>query len=86
MALVKAGADRQEMHERLRSQAMTAWQSVRQGEANPLAGLLSADPVLNEFLPPAEIDTLMQVDAYVGIAPQRTRDLAERIRKEVETR
>jgi adenylosuccinate lyase len=32
MAAVKAGADRQEMHEVLREQAMTAWGAVRAGE------------------------------------------------------
>lgn len=83
MALVKAGADRQEMHERLRDQAMTAWQAVRQGEANPLAGLLAADPVLARFLPTEAISALMQVDAYVGIAPQRARALAGRIEEVV---
>ena len=83
MALVKAGADRQEMHERLRDQAMTAWQAVRQGEANPLAGLLAADEALTRYLTPEEIAALMGVDGYVGIAPQRAREMAARIKAAV---
>lgn len=79
MALVKAGADRQEMHELLRAHAMTAWQSVRQDQPNPLTGLLARDPVINRFLSPAEVENLMQVDCYVGIAPQRSRDIARQI-------
>ena len=43
MALVKAGADRQEMHERIRERSMAAWAAVQRGEANPLADLLAAD-------------------------------------------
>jgi adenylosuccinate lyase len=81
MALVKAGADRQEMHERLRDQAMIAWQAVRQGEPNPLAVLLAADPLITRFLPPQEVEALMQVNAYVGIAPERARAMVSRISK-----
>lgn len=83
MALVKAGADRQEMHELLRAHAMTAWQSVRQDQLNPLTGLLARDPTVNRFLSPAEIENLMQVDRYVGIAPQRSREIAGQIRQEI---
>jgi adenylosuccinate lyase len=81
MALVKAGADRQEMHERLRDQAMIAWQAVRQGEPNPLAALLAADPLITRFLPAQEVEALMQINAYVGIAPERARTMAARINK-----
>jgi adenylosuccinate lyase len=88
MALVKAGADRQEMHERLRDHAMTAWQAIRQGQPNPLVEQVACDAEMNHFLPETTIRDLMQVDRYVGIAPQRTRQLAEQIRakkKEVNT-
>jgi adenylosuccinate lyase len=80
MALAKAGADRQEMHERLRNQAMVAWQSVLQNQTNPLVQLVAHDPTLNEFLSAAEIEDLMQVNHYSGTAPQRTREMAQQIR------
>ena len=35
MALGKAGADRQAMHERLRQHAMKAWDAIQAGEAQP---------------------------------------------------
>jgi len=79
MALVKAGADRQEMHERLREHAMAAWQSVREGRPNPLVKLLVQDPVITRDLPPDTIEALFDVNQYVGNAPQQTRDLAKRI-------
>jgi adenylosuccinate lyase len=79
MALVKAGANRQEMHERLRKHAMTAWQAVREGRPNPLAALLSSDPELTRALSQSELEALMNVDQYVGAAPRRARAMAERI-------
>ena len=83
MALAKAGADRQEMHERLRSHAMDAWQFVRLGQPNPLAKQIAADPQITTYLPSAEIEALMQVNNYDGFAPQRAKTLAARIQAEL---
>jgi adenylosuccinate lyase len=83
MALVKAGADRQEMHERLRAHAMTAWQSIGLNQPNPLVRLLSQDEAITRFLPPGTVQDLMKVDNYCGLAPQRTRELAQLIRVEI---
>ncbi len=85
MALVKAGADRQEMHEILRDRAMQAWTEVRQGRDNPLVEMLSSDPTLNLYLNQEEITRLMDVEGYTGIAPQRAKELAEKIRSAIET-
>lgn len=85
MASVKAGADRQEMHERLRSHAMAAWQAVRQGQPNPLVEMVVTDPILNQYLTAEQLKMLMQVDHYVGIAPQHTRDLSKMIMEHLET-
>lgn len=81
MALVRHGADRQEMHERLRQLAMQAWQAMRAGETNPLADLLSHDPELHPFLSPEEIRALMEAGAHVGDAPARARALAAQVRQ-----
>ncbi len=80
MALGKAGADRQEMHEHLRLHALAAWEEVQKGQANPLAGLLQTDPVFTRFLTPQEIMDLMRVEDYVGDAPERALRLAGEIR------
>lgn len=83
MALVKAGASRQEMHERLRVHAMTAWQSVRAGQPNPLASLVAQDPVISQTLPPSTIEKLMDVNHYVGSAPRWARETAKQIREKI---
>ena len=81
MALVKSGADRQIMHEKLRLHALEAWIAVQTGQPNPLADRLAADPDLRRWLPEAEIRLLMDASHYVGDAPQRARSLAATIRK-----
>lgn len=50
MALTKAGADRQEMHEVLRMHAINAWEAVRQGKPNPMRVNLMHDQRLLAFL------------------------------------
>jgi adenylosuccinate lyase len=84
MALVKAGADRQAMHERLREHANHAWQVIQTGQSNPLAEDLARDVELLRFVPADELRALMDASHYLGDAPQRARDLAEKIRHALE--
>lgn len=81
MALGKTGADRQAMHEILRQHALAAWEDVQKGLPNPLIQRLAADPVIQNYLSPAEIVALLQASDYLGTAPERTRALANSIRK-----
>lgn len=84
MALVKAGADRQEMHERLRQHSLEAWASVQRGESNPLGMLVEQDAEIGHYLTPEHLPDLMDVSAYLGDAPQRARDVAQSIRETLE--
>jgi adenylosuccinate lyase len=79
MALVKAGADRQEMHERLRGHAMKAWEAIRTGGENPLTALLCKDAILTEYLSEEDIRRLMDARSHVGDAPARAREMAKAI-------
>jgi adenylosuccinate lyase len=81
MALVRAGADRQRAHERLREHSLKAWAAVKAGRQNPLAGLLAADPELLVHLQPARLRELMDARSYVGTAPERAEALAAEIRR-----
>jgi len=80
-ALVHAGADRQEMHERLRQHSMTAWRAIEDSKPNPLSDQLTTDMVLLHFLQPARIRELLDASSYVGLAPQRAHKMAVRIRE-----
>jgi adenylosuccinate lyase len=81
MALVKSGADRQEMHERIRSHAMKAWEAVRAGEENPLASLLCKDAIMTEYLSEEELRRLMDARSHLGDAPERAREMAKTIQE-----
>lgn len=84
MRLVRAGADRQEMHETLRAVSLRAWAEIESGRANPLAELLATDERLTAYLSPAAIRAAMDVREYTGDAPMRARALARRIRDAID--
>jgi adenylosuccinate lyase len=84
MALVKQGADRQAMHERLRTHSLTAWQAAQKGDENPLVDILCKDEQIGGVLGSDSIRQLMRLDAYLGIAPQRARQMAEYIRTAIQ--
>jgi adenylosuccinate lyase len=85
MELVKAGADRQAMHEVIRRHALTSWDVIQTGasNANPLPDLLASDPAVLSYLPAQQVRTLLDAARYVGDAPQRAREMAARIREAV---
>ncbi len=83
MALVKAGADRQAMHERLRSCSMRAWAAIQLGQANPLETLLMQDEAMALYLSSEEIRAIMVVGAGVGEAPLRSRKMARLVREAI---
>ncbi len=81
MELVKAGADRQETHERIRQHTMAAWQAVHRGQENPLTDRLGNDEDLLAFLPAERIRELLNAVRFVGDAPARCAQFLQRLRK-----
>jgi adenylosuccinate lyase len=84
MELVRAGADRQAMHEVIRVHAMAAWDVVQRGKPNPLADRLAADPEVLRYLPADRVRELLDAAGTVGDAPQRARHMAHLIRERLE--
>ncbi len=80
MELVKAGADRQQMHGLLRDHSMMAWRTIADGAPNPLVDVLSADETIVSYLPAERIRALLNAADYVGDAPERARAMAAAIR------
>jgi len=85
MALARAGADRQVMHERLRNHALAAWEAVQKGNPNSFLEHLSADGEIGRFLSKTSLAALMNIEGYTGLAAQRAQELADRIRTVVKT-
>ncbi|MCC6146565.1 MAG: adenylosuccinate lyase [Anaerolineaceae bacterium] len=81
MALAGSGANRQELHARIREHALNAWESVQSGRPNPLAHLISNDPEFTQYFSPEELQKLMTVEEYFGVASQQARVLSEQIRR-----
>lgn len=80
MAAVKAGADRQELHEVLRQLSLTAWTSVQQGQPNPLQSLAAADERVTRWVSASALEPLFNVAGYTGSAERRARQMAEKIK------
>ncbi len=83
MEAVKAGGNRQELHEVIREHSMTAWAAVQAGKSNPLRELVIGDPRLMSHVPVDNVDVLLDATHHVGDAPERTRNLAAQIRADV---
>jgi adenylosuccinate lyase len=81
MALVKAGANRQEMHELIREHSLRAWAALNDGASNPLIDALCADPVVTGYVSAEQARTLLDAGDYVGDAPQRARAVAAMARQ-----
>ena len=70
MDAVKAGGDRQELHERIRELSMEAGKHVKEeGKENNLLELIAADPAFNMTL--EELQKSMEPSRYVGRAPRQ---------------
>ncbi|MGE5223936.1 MAG: adenylosuccinate lyase [Omnitrophica WOR_2 bacterium] len=80
MALVKEGADRQAMHERLREHALKAWEQVQQEMPNPLIQRVVSDALFLTYLSEDQLRTLMDASTYTGSAKERALALAAEIR------
>ncbi len=71
MDAVKAGGDRQELHERIRELSMEAGRNVKaEGKENNLLELIAADPAFNLTL--EELQKAMDPARYVGRAKEQT--------------
>ncbi len=76
---VRAGGDRQVLHEALRSAAMESWNAIAQGKDNPLGRLLTEEHELTSRVDPAEIRRMLDPSKHIGTASERARRLADQI-------
>ena len=80
MDAVKAGGDRQELHERIREHSMAAGRVVKaEGRPNDLLERIAADPAFNMTM--EQLQKVMKPENFVGRAPQQVEEfVAEVIR------
>ena len=76
MDAVKAGGDRQELHEKIRQLSMQAGAHVKQeGKENNLLELIAADPAFQLSL--EELQASVEPSKYVGRAPRQVTKFLE---------
>ena len=82
MDAVKAGGDRQELHERIRELSMEAGRNVKvEGKENNLLELIAADPAFNLTLD--ELRKTMDPNKYVGRAPLQVENFLSKVVKPI---
>jgi adenylosuccinate lyase len=80
MVLGRKGADRQEMHELIRTYSLKAWEEVQNGQENSLNEKLVADKTILSYLTKDEIKELLDASHYTGNAAK----LALALKQEIE--
>ncbi len=80
MDAVKRGADRQELHERIRIHSMEASKNIKEkGNKNDLLERIAFDPVFNLTI--EQLNNLLTPQNYIGMAKEQTEEfLSENVR------
>ncbi|MBW7573502.1 adenylosuccinate lyase [Caproiciproducens faecalis] len=78
MDAVKRGADRQQLHERIRVHSMAASKVIKEeGGENDLLSRIAADPIFGVTL--EELYAIIKPEKYVGRAPQQTEEFISEV-------
>ena len=73
MDAVKAGGDRQELHERIRQHSMAAGRVVKEeGKPNDLLERIAGDPAFGMTM--SQLEAIMKPENFVGRAPEQTNE------------
>ena len=82
MDAVKAGGDRQELHERIRQHSMAAGRVVKEeGKDNDLLERIAADPAFGMTMD--QLQAIMKPENFVGRAPEQTEEFVSEYVKPV---
>ncbi len=77
MAAVRAGGDRQDLHERIRKHSLAASRSIlEEGARNPLLDLIRSDPGF-QALGGKQLDAILDPTSYVGRSPTQVLEFIE---------
>ncbi len=78
MDAVKAGGDRQELHERIREHSMAAGRMVKaEGKKNDLLERIAADPAFGMTM--EQLEAIMKPENFVGRAPQQVEEFLDQV-------
>jgi adenylosuccinate lyase len=76
MDAVRAGGNRQELHERIRQHSIAAGKAVKEeGKSNDMIDRIAADPAFG--LTKEQIMKNLRPEAYIGCCPEQVTELIE---------
>ena len=82
MDAVKAGGDRQELHEKIRVHSMAAGKMVKEeGKENDLLERIANDPSFGMTM--EQLEAIMEPKNFVGRAPQQTEEFVSEVIKPI---
>ena len=82
MDAVKAGGDRQELHERIRTLSMEAGRTVKEeGKPNDLLDRIASDPAFN--ISKEDLQKVMKPENYIGRAAEQTTEFLDQVIKPI---
>ncbi len=79
MIAVKNGANRQEIHEAIRENAMKAYKAIQDTDKNTLETLLTSDTNITKYVDEKEISTLLDPKTHIGLASKKCQDFLKQI-------
>lgn len=83
MEAVKRGANRQEMHEAIRTAATCAWDEINKSGNNPLVNILKNDKIITTYIEKKEIPHLIDPVNHTGLAQKKCLLVLKEIDKEI---
>lgn len=79
----KNGADRQKMHELLRSYSLKVYKEMEEGKNNNLFSYLKKDREISKYLKSTEIEQLSDVKTHIGLAPKIATEFVQKIKQKI---
>lgn len=76
---VKTGANRQQIHEVIKTLALQSWNDIQSGKNNPMRSLLLTNSEISRYLTPDIIKKLFDISKYIGNAPKKAKALVKKI-------
>ncbi len=83
MEAVKQGADRQKLHEILRTHALKAYDAIQKTGKNPLPQLMENDSYITRYIPKKDLGKLLDPTTHIGNAPQACTTFLKQLKHEL---
>jgi len=81
LVCVTKGANRQQLHEHLRTLCSELFESHLAGEARDIQALIKADELISSYVTHTDIDAIFSSQSYIGNCKERCQELTQLVRR-----